>query len=167
MGALRLRSGWLNDRVASGQIDEWPFPRAASGMTADFLKPAALTACSAVVGYAVLALLSTLVQEVWLGGLSYWRSSVSDLWLGGIFTTLSGAVAGFVVALIARRMTPIATTALCMGIAVETTYLFVRRIVDGPLWFEAAAGAALIVAVLLGTTFGRRAIRPRGPAAVR
>lgn len=142
MGALRLRSGWLSDRMASGQIYERPYPRPASSMTSDFLKPTALTACSAVVGYVVLALLSTLVQEVWLGGLSYWRSSVSDLWLGGIFTTLSGVVAGFVVALVARRMTPVAAIALCTGIAVATTYLFVRRIVDGPIWFEAGPAAA-------------------------
>jgi hypothetical protein len=142
-----------------GQIFDQPLRRAANSMTSDFLRRATLTAISAIVGYVVLALLSTLVQELWLGGVSYWQSSLSDLWLGGTFTTLSGVVAGFVVSLVARRMTLLAAITLCVGIAVETTYLFARRIVDGPLWFEAGAGAALILAVLSGATLGRHANR--------
>ena len=35
-------------------------------------------------------------------------------------------------------------------IVVETTYLYTQGRVDGPLWFEAAAGASLIAGGMIG-----------------
>ena len=40
---------------------------------------------------------------------------------------------------------------LCGLIAVETAYLYSTQRVDGPLWFEAGAAAALILAVCAAT----------------
>ena len=41
-----------------------------------------------IAGYVTLALASTLVQEVWLGGVSYRNSARSALILAGVFTPL-------------------------------------------------------------------------------
>jgi hypothetical protein len=110
----------------------------------------------AIAGYVAVALTSTLVQEVWLGGVSYRESARSVLILAGVFTPLGAFLGGLVSALVARHGRWLAALLLSALIAVETTYLFATGRVDGPLWFEAGAGAALIVAVLAATwTYNR------------
>ena len=49
---------------------------------------------------------------------------------------------------------------LCGLITVETTYLYTTQRVDGPLWFEAGAAAALILAVCAATGL-RRVLKVR------
>jgi hypothetical protein len=105
----------------------------------------------AIVGYVTLALTSTLVQEVWLGGVSYRSSERSVLILAGVFTPLCAFLGGLVSALIATRARWLAAGVLSGWIAIETTYLYSTQRVDGPLWFEAAAAAALILAVCAAT----------------
>ena len=117
-------------------------------------KPLVAGTAAVLVGYIVLALASTLVQEVWLGGVSYHRSSTRVLVLAGIFTPVCGLLAGWVVAKIGQRAATRAALVLALLIALETAYLFVTGRVDGPLWFEAGAGAALAAAVLLGAWLG-------------
>jgi hypothetical protein len=107
-------------------------------------------------GYAVLVLLATLVQEFWLGGVSYRNSSLSTLALAGVFTPLSAVIAGFVTAAIARRRLLAHALPLCWAITVETTFLYRTGRVDGPLWFEMLAAASLIVGVLAGVWIWRR-----------
>jgi len=58
---------------------------------------------------------------------------------------------GLVSALVARRSRWLAAGILCGLISVETTYLYTTQRVDGPLWFEAGAAAALILAVCAAT----------------
>lgn len=113
-------------------------------------KPLVAGTAAVLVGYIVLALASTLVQEVWLGGVSYHRSSTRVLVLAGIFTPVCGLLAGWVVSKIGQRAATRAALVLALLIALETAYLFVTGRVDGPLWFEAGAGVALAAAVLLG-----------------
>jgi hypothetical protein len=105
----------------------------------------------AVAGYVTLALTSTLVQEVWLGGVSYRESERLVLVLAGIFTPLCAFAGGLVGALVAGRSRWLAAAILCGLITVETTYLYTTQRVDGPLWFEAGAAAALIFAVCAAT----------------
>jgi hypothetical protein len=105
----------------------------------------------AVAGYVALALASTLVQEVWLGGVSYRQSERSVLILAGVFTPLCAFVGGLVGALVAARARWLAAAILSALIAVETTYLYSTQRVDGPLWFEAGAAAALILAACAAT----------------
>ena len=50
----------------------------------------------AIAGYVTLALTSTLVQEIWLGGVSYVDSSRRTLILAGIFTPLFAFAGGLV-----------------------------------------------------------------------
>src|SRR4029079_9910069 len=105
----------------------------------------------AIAGYVTLALTSTLVQEVWLGGVSYLDSARLVLVLAGIFTPLCACAGRLVCALCAARSRWRAAGILCGLISVETTYLYVTQRVDGPLWFEAGAAAALILAVCAAT----------------
>ena len=107
-----------------------------------------------ICGYIVLVLLATLVQEIWLGGVSYRNSSNTTLVLAGVFTPLSAVVAGYVIASIAHRWLIAHALPVCLAIAVETTFLYRTGRVDGPLWFEALAGASLIGGVFLGMWIG-------------
>ena len=112
----------------------------------------------AIAGYVTLALTSTLVQEVWLGGVSYQESDRQVLILASIFTPLCAFAGGLVGALVAGRSRWLATGILCGLITVETTYLYSTQRVDGPLWFEAGAAAALILAACAATwLYGRYA----------
>lgn len=103
-----------------------------------------------VAGYAALVLVSTVVQEIWLGGVSYRRSSLPTLLLAGIFTPLSAVIAGGVTAAIAGWRPWLHALPVMLAIAVETTALYRTGRVDGPLWFEASAALALIGGVALG-----------------
>ena len=105
----------------------------------------------ALAGYITLALTSTLVQEVWLGGVSYRDSGRLVLLLAGLFTPLCAFVGGLLGALVAGRSRWLAAATLCGLITVESTYLYTTQRVDGPLWFEAGAAAALILAVCAAT----------------
>jgi hypothetical protein len=105
----------------------------------------------AIAGYMTLALTSTLVQEVWLGGVSYRDSGRLVLILAGAFTPLCAFAGGLVGALVAGRSRWLTAAILCGLIIVETTYLSITQRVDGPLWFEAGAAAALILAVCAAT----------------
>jgi cation transport ATPase len=110
----------------------------------------ARAAIAVAAGYVVIALLSTLVQEIWLGGVSYQHSSRRVLVLAGIFTPLTAVAGGLATTWLSPRAPLRSCLALCGLIVAETTYLYVTGRVDGPLWFEAAAAASLVVAVLLG-----------------
>ena len=114
-------------------------------------KTLAMAALGAIVGYVTLALASTLVQEVWLGGVSYRDSARSVLILASVFTPLCALMGGLASALTATHSRWLAASLLGALIAVETTFLYTTGRVDGPLWFEAGAGAALIAAVFAGT----------------
>lgn len=120
-----------------------------SGLRGGIVRAAASVG-AIVAGYLVLILLSTLVQEDLLGGVSYRNSSLGTLLAAGILTPLCGVVAGLVTAAIARRRPLLHVVPMVLAIAAETTALYATGRVDGPLWFEAMAGGTLIGGVLLG-----------------
>jgi hypothetical protein len=115
----------------------------------------------AMAGYVTLALTSTLVQEIWLGGVSYRDSARLVLVLAGVFTPLCAFAGGLVGALVAGPSRWLAAAMLCGLITVETTYLFTTQRVDGPLWFEAGAAAALILAACAATWLSGRYVARR------
>lgn len=127
-----------------------PDQQAGNGGVTGVLLVLVRSVAAVVTGYIVLVLLSTLVQEFWLGGVSYRNSSLKTLILAGIFTPMSAVIAGYVAAAIARRWLLAHALPICLIIATETTVLYRTGRVDGPLWFEAMAGATLIGGVLLG-----------------
>jgi hypothetical protein len=131
-------------KVPDGLQTEW-----------DALKATVTGIVAVVVGYYVLAYLSTVVQEYWLGGVTYLKSSRTDLILAGIFTPPSGIPGGFVAGWIGRRAPLVHGLVLSTIIGIETTYLYRKHVVDGPLWFEAGAGIALAGCVMLGSWCAR------------
>jgi hypothetical protein len=106
-------------------------------------------------------LTSTLVQEVWLGGVTYRDSGRFVLLLAGVFTPLCAFAGGLVGAVVAGQSRWLAAATLCGLIAVESTYLYITQRVDGPLWFEAGAAAALILAVCAATWLTARYVAHR------
>lgn len=122
-----------------------------------------------VVGYAVMVVLITLVQEVLFGGVSYHGSSLGELAIAGPLTVLSAVAGGFVAAAVAGRA-PLGH-ALAMGVlvAVEMTALLATGKLDGPLWFDFGAAGSLVVGLLAGAwawvqVQARRAARAGRPA---
>jgi len=79
------------------------------------------------------------------------ESKSSVLILAAVFTPLCAFTGGLVGSLISGSARWLATAILCGFIAVETAYLYRTQRVDGPLWFEAGAAAALILAACAAT----------------
>ena len=129
------------------------------------LKATVIGIVAVVIGYYALAYLSTLVQENWLGGVTYLKSSRTDLILAGIFTPPSGIPGGFIAGLIGRRAPLVHGLILASIIGIETGYLYKKHVVDGPLWFEGGAGLALAGCVMLGSWGARYLLLRRKAAA--
>lgn len=108
------------------------------------------TVSAIILGYGVLILASTFVQETMFHGVSYQHSPLATLIVAGMLTPYSGMLAGMVTAAIAGRHFLLHVVPVSMWIGIETTMLYTRHIVDGPLWFEAGAGIALILGVFAG-----------------
>ena len=78
----------------------------------------------------------------------------------GILTPLAAVIAGFVVALIAGTRPYLHLVPMSALIIAETGYLYSRGLVDGPIWFEASAGAALILGAGLGAFLWLHLVNP-------
>ena len=103
-----------------------------------------------VVGYLVLVALITLVQEVWFGGVGFYKSSLTVLMVAGFFTFLSAAAGGSVAVLIAKSHRRMHALALCSLIVAEAIALIVTGGTTDPLWFDTLASGSLIIGILLG-----------------
>jgi hypothetical protein len=111
-----------------------------------------------VAAYATLAIASTLVQETLLGGVSYINSPISILVLAGFLTPLCAVVSGGVAALVAGRLPYRHASVIALLVAMETAYLYTRHLVDGPFWFEASAGGALILGLYAGAYLAQKRV---------
>lgn len=101
-------------------------------------------------GYAAMGGLITLVQENWLGGVSYHTSSLTVLAVGGFFAFLSAVAGGFIASLIAPHRPAWVGIAMCALAVAETTWLIRAGRTDGPLWFDVAAAGSLLAGMMLG-----------------
>ncbi len=116
----------------------------------------AIRSLAAVVGgYFAMVVLITLVQETWLGGVSWQRSSPGVLLAAGTFTFLAAVVGGFVAAVVAGRSPLTHGLLMCAVATIETTVLISTGRVEGPVWFDLAAAGSLMVGILLGTQLRR------------
>jgi len=109
-----------------------------------------LSVSAILAGYIVLILLTTAVQEGLFGGVSFVESSVAELVAAGLLTPLAAVAAGATTAWIARRRPLLHVLPMTIAIVVETSALYRSGRVDGPLWFEALAAAALVAGALAG-----------------
>lgn len=115
-----------------------------------------------IVGYAVMVVGITLVQETWFGGVGWYESPLGELAVAGFFTTVAagvGAAAGTAVAGLPGRTV---ATVMSLLVITETTALTVQGRLTGPMWFDVIAALGLIVGIFLGAILALR-LR-RGPA---
>lgn len=103
-------------------------------------------------GYVLMVVLITLVQETWLGGVSFQKSGAGVLVAAGAGTVLSAVAGGAFAALVAPARPHLHALAMCVLVAVETSYLVATGRVGGPLWFDLAAAASLVVGILAGAS---------------
>lgn len=105
-----------------------------------------------VLGYAVIALLTTLGFVHWLDDADLYRGD----WLlksqGGLVALVSGLCGGAVAALIGGRRPWLHTLAVLPLLAVDTIYVlfFFARPDPAPLWFELVSSLGLFAATLAG-----------------
>jgi hypothetical protein len=110
------------------------------------------TIVGVVCGYAVMALLITLVQENWFGGVGWSKSSIGTLTIAGFFTCVAATAGAIFGTAIARPTGMVAAAVMSCLVVVETTTLVATGKVSGPLWFDVLAAASLIGAILLGAS---------------
>jgi hypothetical protein len=108
------------------------------------------TIAGVVLGYAIMVVLITLVQETWFGGVAWGETPLAPLLLAGVFTCLAALIGAAAATAIARPGGRAAAVVMSCLVAIETTVLVVTGRVGGPLWFDIAAAASLIVAIVLG-----------------
>jgi len=114
-------------------------------------------------GYALMGLLITLVQETWLGGVSFSESSTPVLLTGGFFTFVCAVVAGAVAAWVAGHHPIHHAAVMCLLVVVETTWLITSGRTKDPLWFDLMASGSLLVGLLIGASLLMR-VRRTEPA---
>ncbi len=103
-----------------------------------------------VCGHGLLALLITLVQENWFGGVGWYESPIGELLLAGFLSCVAAGIGGAVATAISRPTRRLAAMIMSSLIVIETTALIITGKADGPLWFDFVAATSLIVAILLG-----------------
>ena len=104
----------------------------------------------ALLGYLAIALGTTLVLEVILGGVTYHESSPLVLVLasfGGIAVGLAG---GLLSAWLGRRRPLMHAAGVSALVALDTTSILVSDRFTDPKWFTLVSGLTLIAAVLVG-----------------
>ena len=119
-----------------------------------------------LVGYLVIALLTTLVLEVWLGGASVLESGPRVFLFATAGVLFSGVIGGVTSGLFARKRALSYAAATLVFLAADTIFITVNQVGDDPAWFKLASGASLMVATLAGGWLLQR-YALRGAAATR
>jgi hypothetical protein len=102
-----------------------------------------------VIGYLIFVLGAWVIQEAILGGVSY-HDDLTTIALAGVLTPLAASVGAIATVIIAGRNPWLHLIPMFTLIVAETSYLYAQGRVDGPLWFEAGAGASLIAGSIIG-----------------
>lgn len=103
-----------------------------------------------LVGYPLMGLLITIVQEWFFKGVGYYESSLAELVVAGTGTFLSAVAGGWVAFAINSFQSKISNYLMSLLVVAETTWLFSSGKAGGPLWFDVLAASSLIVGILLG-----------------
>lgn len=118
-----------------------------------------------VIGYLIFVFGAWIIQEAILGGVSY-HDDLTTIALAGVLTPMAAAVGAIVTVSIAARHPWLHLIPMFALIAAETTYLYTQGRVDGPLWFETAAGASLIAGGMMGAVLWQLLLKRRSVARV-
>ena len=113
-----------------------------------------------VIGYVVMVLLITLVQEYLFGGVSYGESTTGVLLGAGLLTVGCAVVGGWLAARIAGHRPWLVAGIMSALVAAETTTLVITGKVDGPLWFDILAALSLMAGLFIGAWL--TTLDPRG-----
>ena len=103
-----------------------------------------------VIGYAIMVVLITLVQETWFGGVSPGRSSVAVLIAAGVLTAVAAVIGSVAATVIAWPLGRVAALTMACVVVIETSVLVITGRVAGPLWFDLIAAGSLIVSIVAG-----------------
>ena len=117
------------------------------------------TALGVVVGYFVMVVLITLVQETWLGGVGWGETPIGVLAAAGLLTAASAFVGAVIATAISHPVGRVAAWSMSGLVVLETSVLLFTGKLSGPLWFDLVAAMSLVVALLLG---GEAYLRYRG-----
>ena len=107
-----------------------------------------------LIGYVLMGLLITSVQEWIFHGVSYNKSSNSVLIIAGAGTFLSAVLGGWVAFRINSKNTKISNVLMSMLVAIETVWLLKTYKADSPVWFDILAAFSLIIGIFLGCNLG-------------
>ena len=103
-----------------------------------------------VIGYAIMVMLITLVQETWFGGVSPGRSSVAVLIAAGVLTAVAAVIGSVAATVIAWPLGRVAALTMACVVVIDTSVLVITGRVSGPLWFDLIAAGSLIVSIVAG-----------------
>ncbi len=103
-----------------------------------------------VLGYAILIIGITLVQEVWLERPHLGETKVLTIITVGLACMFVSAVGGFMAGVVSGKAGMAPQKVMSVLILIETTVLVWSGQVDNPFWFEILAAASLIFSILAG-----------------
>jgi hypothetical protein len=102
-----------------------------------------------VIGYGLMVLLITSVQEWIFHGVSYNKSSIAVLVIAGLGTFLSAVAGGWVAFRINSGKTRLSNMIMSVMVVIETTWILLTFKADSPLWFDILAALSLIIGIML------------------
>lgn len=117
------------------------------------------TAAGFILGYALMVILITFVQETLFGGVALGKTPPVSLVVAGLLTCVCGGIGGATATAIGgtRR---IPARLMAAMVVVETTVLLRTGRLTGPLWFDLVSAGSLLVAILIGAEVFLRVFRP-------
>jgi hypothetical protein len=125
------------------------------------LKNGVLVLLGALIGYPLMGLLITVVQEWIFGGVGYHESSAVVLLVAGFGTFLSAVAGGWVAGRVVSFKNLYPNLLMCALVVLETTWLIRSGRTHGPLWFDFLAAGSLIAGILLGGFTPLKRLLPR------
>ena len=108
------------------------------------------TLLAVILGYAVMIILITIVQEGWLGRITWAGSSFSILIVAGVFTFLAAVAAGMAATVIAGKGSKLPAILISGIVTIETALVIITGRGDGPILFDFYGAANHIVGLLTG-----------------
>jgi branched-subunit amino acid transport protein len=118
-----------------------------------------------LLGYVVIALLTTLFFEAVMGGIGFTKSSGPELLLAGFFAVVAGLAGGVFARWIGGSPWLVCAGFALLFLTIDTVYVLTSGISSDPLWFDLAASLTLMAATVAGVVVRERVGRSKLPAA--